>query len=142
VQRAVQYERLGELGVGMTMVHLQERLRFMDPATGDTVVWRQPRQIAVFVDRIDGRFWIVGRNTRLTKNDMRVFQAYLYDGSGWIATEPEQAPPVSRPNLAIDAVVHDRSKHWKFLTLQNKHDLDATSGVDAVYRSIDLRRTL
>ena len=63
VDRAVHFERRGQIGLGSAWVPIDERLDFKDPASGISLEWQYLYRIAGVVDRVDGQFWVFARLT-------------------------------------------------------------------------------
>jgi hypothetical protein len=141
VGRSIKHRRGGELDLGTVKWALEERLSFRDPATGQKIVWQAPHRVAARVDRLNDSYWVVGKlTTRCLAEHARepVWVAYQYAGGKWHPIDAKSAPPFIKPNLLLDSYNYADTSRLRHLTLNQKNDLDSSSTIDAMYRSIDL----
>ena len=142
VDRAVHFERRGQIGSGSAWVPIDERLDFKDPASGISLAWQSPYRIAGVVDRVDGQFWVFAR---LTTDCLAGFvgrsrwMAFVWDGQQWQPVEADAAPVRTVPNLLVDAHVYGVASVLRKLDLADKARLDERSQSLPDVRSIDLR---
>jgi hypothetical protein len=140
VSRSIEHAAGGDWGRPYKFA-LQERLSFVDPVNDNRIVWHEPHRIASLVDSIDGRYWVIARRTSCdySRRDVPFWQAYVFDGIHWIAVSSSEASGFVKPNLVLDSADHDKTAHWRYVTLEMKGLLDASSRVDSLYRTIDFQ---
>lgn len=121
---------------------LQERLVISNPDGEHEAPWSASHRVAAYVDRIDGRVWIVGQLTTVCERGFTgepVWVAYVLQGTDWVRVEAAAAPQIARPNLLLDSTTYRITEGLSEVNLETKKELDARSGVGAAVRSIDLR---
>lgn len=141
IDRRMKYEVGGELGQGVGWHSVEEELTFRDPKTGEKVRWKGPDQVAMFLDRIDGDWWLVAFQTACHPPDRgkRLWQAFRLDESGWTALEIGSRPNIDSPNLLLDASTRDVTRLLSEVSLELKRHLNSSSRIAPLLRSIDLR---
>ena len=129
VERAFDFELSGQLGRRGGWGPLQDSISFKDPTTGRSIRWQADRRIAAFLDRIDGRYWLVASSQDCYPDleGQRLLQVYVLDGPDWLRVEPTQAPPITAPNL-VRWVDYEKTRHWDHVDLKLKREIaDAQS---------------
>lgn len=144
VSRAVHFEApSGPLGEPLSRVGLEENMAFDDPTTGRRVEWFQPHFVAVRVDRINGRYVVIGELSTPCVTGFghaSPWQAYAYHDEGWVVLTEDEAPNVTVPNLLLDASRYSVTESLTYVSLREKERLNARSKAGPDARTIDLHR--
>jgi len=143
--RQVSYEKAGgEWGRDSAWRPSGEQLAFINPLTGKQVTWAEPYRIASVVDVIDGTVWIIARQQACRPEDRGkpLWRAFALSATGWSPVGPDEAPTVSKPNLALDSANYSKTAHWQFVSIPQKQALDEASRVDARMKRIQWRSEL
>ena len=124
VDRVREFQLTGQLGAGSGWAPVKDRLSFRDSSTGRTVRWQADRRHLAFLDRINGRYWLVASSGACypDQRGQRLLQAYVLDGSDWMRVEPEQAPPITAPNL-VRWPSYDDSRQWDHINLRMQREM-------------------
>lgn len=119
----------------------EERMTFIDPATGRKLEWYKPHRTATWLDRIDGQLWIVGELSTVCYTgyaEQPVWAVYRLRGKQWIPVAAADAPGVSVPNLLLDTKTYRVTRQLSHVSLAEKRRLNDLSRVAPHFRSIDL----
>jgi hypothetical protein len=140
IDRRIRHERTGHLGELGGWNVVEEVLTLRDPRTGEKLTWRGPYRVAMFLDRVDGSWWLVAFQSKCQRADRGkpIWQAVRLDESGWATITSGPLPSDKTPNLLLDATKHSVTRRLSEVSLQMKRELDSRSMVGPLLRSIDL----
>jgi hypothetical protein len=143
IDRSISFDKIGcDIGDSVPCYRAgHERLAFTDPYTGRNITWQGVHRIAAHMDRVDGQYVLIARQTACNApadKGQPKWLVYVWTTAGWgVATNPRLTGRVL-PSLAIDAARYKASADWVHLSIADKRHIVERTGRNKYSGVIDL----